>query len=67
MTNNTPYNTQDYKGEFNLLLAEKELLERVDKLARYKTSAVALILGISEATVCYKRKRHNIEASKYLS
>tara|TARA_R110001606_G_scaffold360207_2_gene513197 strand:- start:268 stop:471 length:204 start_codon:yes stop_codon:yes gene_type:complete len=66
MTNRTPYLESDYKGEFNLLLAEKELLLKVDKLARYKTSATALILGISPAAVCYKRKRHNIESSKYV-
>ena len=67
MTNVTPYNSIDYKGEFNLLLAEKELLERVSNLTKFKTSATALVLGVSEAKVCYKLKRHRIKKQIFFS
>ena len=67
MTNVTPYLESDYKGEFNLLLAEKELLERVSNLTKFKTSATALVLGVSEAKVCYKLKRHSIKKQIFFS
>ena len=61
MTNRTPYLETDYRGEFNLLRAEKELLIKVSNMTKFKTSATALILGVSEAKVCYKLKRHSIK------
>ncbi len=67
MTNRTPYLENDYKGEFNLLRAEKELLIKVSNLTKFKTSATALILGVSESKVCYKLKRHRIEKQIFYS
>lgn len=67
MTNITPYQNTDYLGEFNLLLAEKELLIKVSNLTKFKTSATALILGVSEAKVCYKLKRHKIQRRLFFS
>ena len=60
-TNIKPYTNKEYLGEFNLLRHERALIVYTDNLCKGKTSATALVLGISEATVCYKIKRHQIE------
>lgn len=65
--NTTPYTTEDYKGEFNILKSEKELMIRVGNMVKGNRVKMAYILGSSEKTVITKIKKHKIEIKNKLA
>ena len=60
------YKEQDYKGEFNLLQAEKELIIRVNKMVGGNIKKTAYIIGVTEKTIHNKIKRHNLKKENKL-
>ena len=62
-----PFTDNDYKGEFNLLKAEKELIIKVGKMVKGKRNTIALIMGISERTVIRRIKQHSIDKQTFHS
>ena len=52
---------KDYRGEFNLLLMEKNLILKVYRLSRGSKQITAKILGITPRSLYDKIYAHNIE------
>jgi DNA-binding NtrC family response regulator len=60
------YKEKDYKGEFNLLKMERDLMVRVLKMCNGYKSATARILGITPRSIFRKINLHEIKENEYL-
>ena len=61
MAERGPYGTDDYIGEFNLLYAEKILMQKALKRTFGCIRTSAFLLGINERSFAYKIKLHSLQ------
>jgi len=55
------YSESDYKGEFNLLKAEKDLITKVYKMVKGNQKKIGYIVGLTERTINTKIRLHQIK------
>jgi len=61
------YKEQEYKGEFNLKQAERNLIVKTLKICKGKKSTTALCLQIPEKSLYTKLYQHKIMQTEYLN